>query len=134
MAEITRELLNKVVLELAEMREKCAPLIEELTTQRNGADQDLKYYKGLVERAEDKVREFAMEYVQQTGDLEPHPSLTFRRTTKLMYEKEPIIHDLLTTELMELATHEQFDHLIDEDEMYKILSSGKRSILLSPLI
>jgi hypothetical protein len=121
-AEITNEGVVKAIERLAVLRSEIEPILPTLKEQKNKVAAELAKYEKELSDAETAVREVALDYIQQTGDLDPHPALTFRRTTKLMYEKESIMYDLLTTELDELATEP--DRLIKEEEMYKVLSSG----------
>lgn len=122
-AEVTNEGVVKAIEHLATLRSEIEPIIPELKEQKNKAAAVLSKYEKELSDAETAVREAALDYIQRTGDLDPHPAITFRRTTKLMYEKESIMYDLLTTELDELATEP--DRLIKEEEMYKVLSSEK---------
>ena len=110
---------------LAELRADLEPVLPDLKARKNEAAKRVKDAEDALTAAEDELRKAALDYVTSTGDLNLPEGLTFRRSTKLMYEPAEILSEIVQTELMEMGTGEEWDGLIPVDDAYAMLGSGK---------
>lgn len=54
-------------------------------------DDEIAANETRLAEMEKRLKTDTLAYVAETGDLTPHPKLTFRRTTKLVYDKETML-------------------------------------------
>lgn len=87
---------NSRLLELARLEATTRDANEQLTALRDRLferyiaplDAAIEINEDRLEEAVATLKADTLRYVAETGDLTPHPSLTFRRTTKLLYDKD----------------------------------------------
>ena len=91
--------INDILLNLARTQVRLKPEIDALKQQKNAATAALNAAQTELETADKATHEAIMQYIQETGDLTPHPLVTFRRTTDLMYDRQSAIETLIDWEL-----------------------------------
>ena len=95
--------LNAMLTELAIARDEAAPIIQAAKDAIAEANvQIILPQEGIISDQETRLKEMeaairqrVLDYVAETGDLAPHPSIEFRRTTKLMYDPETVKAELV---------------------------------------
>jgi hypothetical protein len=85
------EEIHSRLLELAEEREFVETSLKYFKEQRDKFIGLIKQYEDRLEATERSVRDDILTYIQETGDLRCHPSVTFRRTQKLVYDREQVL-------------------------------------------
>lgn len=83
--------VHQKLLYLAIVRQQSADKIAPLQQQIDLLTVQLKQQRQYLDEAERQVRDDILDYMQSTGDLHAHPHVTFRRTQKLVYDKDDII-------------------------------------------
>lgn len=79
------------LLELALLRDQTEKTVAPLQKKIDLLTTDVKSQRQLLEKTERELREDILQYIQETGDLHVHPNVTFRRTLKLVYDKDEIL-------------------------------------------
>lgn len=97
---------NARILELAQAQQKAKARNELAQTMRDRFyalyvqpyEDEIAANQKAVDALEDQLRADTLAYIADTGDLTPHPSLTFRRTKKLMYDKTAALEACIARE------------------------------------
>lgn len=79
------------LLYLAVLRDQTEKTVAPLQQQIDLLSAKVKSQQQFLEKTERELREDILQYIQETGDLHVHPNVTFRRTFKLVYDKDEIL-------------------------------------------
>lgn len=74
--------------EFAQLQAETDPLIKTIDAVIDHAQAERKTYLSALADAESALRADILDYMASTGDLHASPLVTFRRTYKLMYDKD----------------------------------------------
>lgn len=88
------ENFSKRILELAQQQQTTRWRIEEIQGQIQPYVDEMKELESDLKEKESQLRADLLEYMTTTGDTKVHPSVSIRRTTKVMYDKEVVIQQL----------------------------------------
>lgn len=83
--------LNERLIALATERERVGALELRLKTKISVLQAELKDAQEGLATMEKELKDDLLEYCQSTGDLHVHPSIHFRRTKTLMYDRDEVL-------------------------------------------